>query len=149
MKRTKASGGTLSGILKLGIPKGSLEQSTVDLFLRAGFQITISSRSYYPAIDDPEIKLMLIRSQEVSRYVQDNILDAGLCGHDWVVENQSEVMELAELNYSKSTDTKARWVLCVPEDSPVKTVKDLNGKRVATELLGVTKRWFKERNVKA
>jgi ATP phosphoribosyltransferase len=139
----------LNGVLKLGIPKGSLEQSTVDLFSRAGFQISISARSYYPSVDDPELKLMLIRSQEVSRYVQDEILDAGLCGHDWVVENKSDVMELAELNYSKSTDTKARWVLCVPEDSPIKTVKDLQGKRVATELVGVTKRWLESKQVKA
>ena len=139
----------MSGILKLGIPKGSLEQSTVDLFNRAGFQITINPRNYYPAIDDPELRCMLIRSQEMSRYVSDGILDAGLCGHDWVVENQSDVMEVAELNYSKSTDTKARWVLCVPEDSPVKSVKDLQGKRIATELVGVTRRWLEKNKVKA
>jgi ATP phosphoribosyltransferase len=139
----------LSGILKLGIPKGSLEQATVDLFNRAGYQITVSSRSYYPTIDDPEVKCMLIRSQEMSRYVQDSVLDAGLCGHDWVVENQSDVIELAELNYSKATDTKARWVLCVPEDSPITGVKDLEGKRVSTELVGVTKRWLQSQGVNA
>ena len=138
-----------SNLLKLGIPKGSLEQATVDLFTRAGFQINISSRSYYPTVDDPELKLMLIRSQEMSRYVQDGILDCGLCGHDWVVENQSDVLELAELNYSKATDTMARWVLCVPENSPVKTVKDLQGKRIATELVGGTKRYLAKHNVKA
>jgi ATP phosphoribosyltransferase len=139
----------LSGILKIGIPKGSLEQSTLDLFARAGFQITVSSRSYYPSIDDPELKCMLIRNKEVSRYVENGILDCGLCGHDWVVENQSSVVEMAELNYSKATDTKARWVLCVPEDSPFKSAKDLQGKRVATELLGVTKRWFEQKKIKA
>ena len=138
-----------SNLLKLGIPKGSLEQATVDLFTRAGFQINISSRSYYPTVDDAELKLMLIRSQEMSRYVQDGILDCGLCGHDWVVENQSDVLELAELNYSKATDTMARWVLCVPENSPVKTVKDLQGKRIATELVGGTKRYLAKHNVKA
>jgi ATP phosphoribosyltransferase len=139
----------LSGILKLGIPKGSLEQATVDLFRRAGYQVSISSRSYYPTIDDPQIQCMLIRSQEMSRYVADEVLDAGLCGHDWVVENQSDVIELAELDYSKATDTKARWVLCVPEDSPVKSVKDLKGKRIATELVGVTRRWLDGHKVKA
>jgi ATP phosphoribosyltransferase len=139
----------LSGVLKLGIPKGSLEQATVDLFRRAGYQVSINSRSYYPTIDDPEIKCMLIRSQEMSRYVADDVLDAGLCGHDWVVENRSDVIELAELDYSKATDTKARWVLCVPEDSPVKSVKDLKGKRVATELVGVTKAWLEKNKVKA
>jgi len=138
-----------ANLLKLGIPKGSLEQATVDLFTRAGFQINISSRSYYPTVDDAELKLMLIRSQEMSRYVQDGILDCGLCGHDWVVENQSDVLELAELNYSKATDTMARWVLCVPENSPVKTVKDLQGKRIATELVGGTKRYLAKHNVKA
>jgi len=139
----------LSGILKLGIPKGSLEQATVDLFRRAGYQVTISSRSYYPSIDDPDVRCMLIRSQEMSRYVADQVLDAGLCGHDWVVENQSDVIELAELDYSKATDTKARWVLCVPEDSPIKSVKDLQGKRIATELVNVTKRWLEKHSVSA
>jgi len=138
-----------SNLLKLGIPKGSLEQATVDLFTRAGFQINISSRSYYPTVDDPELKLMLIRSQEMSRYVQDGILDCGLCGHDWVVENQSDVLELAELNYSKATDTMARWVLCVPENSPVKSVKDLQGKRIATEVVNLTKKYLKKNGVKA
>ena len=140
---------SLSGILKLGIPKGSLEQATVDLFNRAGFQLTINSRSYYPTIDDAELKCMLIRSQEMSRYVEDGVLDCGLCGHDWVVENQSDVLELAELNYSKATDLKAKWVLCVPEDSKVKSVKDLQGKRIATELVGVTKRYLAANKVKA
>jgi len=139
----------LNGVIKFGIPKGSLEQGTVDLFARAGYRISISPRNYYPSVDDPGLKLMLIHSKEVSRYVEDGILDAGLCGHDWVVENKSDVLELAELNYSKSTDSAARWVLCVPEDSPVRTVKDLQGKRVSTELVGVTRRWFESKKVKA
>jgi ATP phosphoribosyltransferase len=139
----------VSGILKLGIPKGSLEQATVDLFHRAGFNITISSRSYYPSVDDPELKLMLIRSQEMSRYVENGVLDCGLCGHDWVLENGSDVLELAELNYSKATDAKARWVLCVPEDSPIKSVKDLQGKRIATELVKSTQRYLAKHKVKA
>ncbi len=139
----------MSNALKLGLPKGSLEEATIELFRRAGFQINTSSRSYFPTTDDAELKCMLIRSQEMSRYVADDVLDAGLCGHDWVVENQSDVIELAELDYSKATDTKARWVLCVPEDSPVKTVKDLKGKRIATELVGVTKRYLAKHGVKA
>jgi ATP phosphoribosyltransferase len=139
----------VSAILKLGLPKGSLEQATVDLFNKAGFQIKTSSRSYFPTSDDAELKCMLIRSQEMSRYVEDAVLDCGLCGHDWVVENQSDVIELAELNYSKATDLPARWVLCVPEDSPVKSVKDLKGKRIATELVGVTRRYLAKHNVKA
>jgi ATP phosphoribosyltransferase len=139
----------VSNTLKLGLPKGSLEQATVDLFNKAGFQIATSSRSYFPTSDDAELKCMLIRSQEMSRYVEDAVLDCGLCGHDWVVENQSDVIELAELNYSKATDRMARWVLCVPEDSPVKSVKDLKGKRIATELVGVTKRYLAKHGVKA
>ena len=136
-------------MLKLGIPKGSLENATVDLFGRAGYNITISSRSYYPTIDDDDISCMLIRSQEMSRYVEDGILDCGLCGHDWVVENNSKVIEYAELNYSKATDRKAKWVLCVPEDSKIKSVKGLQGKRIATELVGVTRRYLKKHGVKA
>jgi ATP phosphoribosyltransferase len=139
----------VSAILKLGLPKGSLEQATVDLFNKAGFQVATSSRSYFPTTDDPELKCMLIRSQEMSRYVEDGVLDCGLCGHDWVVENESDVIELAELNYSKATDLKAKWVLCVPENSSIKTVKDLQGKRIATELVGVTKRYLAKHKVKA
>ncbi len=135
--------------LKLGIPKGSLEEATVELFKKAGFVITTSSRSYYPGVDDPELKCMLIRSQEMSRYVEDGVLDCGLCGHDWVVENQSDVIEYAELIYSKATDQMARWVLCVPESSPVKTVKDLQGKKIATELVATTKRYLSKNKVKA
>ena len=111
--------------LKLGIPKGSLENATVDLFRRAGFQITISSRSYFPAIDDPEIECMLIRAQEMARYVEDGVLDAGLTGRDWVEENEAKVHTVADLIYAKQSFGKVRWVLAVPESSSINSVKDL------------------------
>ena len=135
--------------LKLGIPKGSLENATVDLFRRAGFNITTSSRSYFPAIDDPEIECMLIRAQEMARYVEDGVLDAGLTGRDWVEENQADVATLADLIYAKQSFGKVRWVLAVPEGSPFHTVKDLEGKIIATELVGATKRYFAANGVKA
>ncbi len=121
--------------LKLGIPKGSLENATVDLFRRAGFQITTSSRSYFPAIDDPEIECMLIRAQEMARYVEDGVLDAGLTGRDWVEENEAQVETVADLIYAKQSFGKVRWVLAVPEASPFQSVKDLEGKIIATELV--------------
>ncbi len=114
--------------LKLGIPKGSLENATVDLFRRAGFQITTSSRSYFPAIDDPEIECMLIRAQEMARYVEDGVLDAGLTGRDWVEENEAHVENVADLIYAKQSFGKVRWVLAVPEASPYKSVKDLKAR---------------------
>ncbi len=135
--------------LKLGIPKGSLETATVDLFRRAGFNINISSRSYFPAIDDPEIECMLIRAQEMARYVQDGVLDAGLTGYDWVVENEADVEVVADLVYAKQSFGKVRWVLAVPEDAPVKSVKDLEGKVIATELVNATKRYLERNGVKA
>jgi ATP phosphoribosyltransferase len=135
--------------LKLGIPKGSLEQATVDLFRRAGFQITLSSRSYFPAIDDPEIECMLIRAQEMARYVEDGFLDAGLTGRDWVMETDAQVETVADLVYSKQSFRQVRWVLAVPEDSPVKTVKDLEGKVIATELVKFTERYLAKHGVKA
>ena len=135
--------------LKLGIPKGSLENATVDLFRRAGFNITTSSRSYFPAIDDPEIECMLIRAQEMARYVEDGVLDAGLTGRDWVEENQADVATLADLIYAKQSFGKVRWVLAVPEGSPFHTVKDLEGKIIATELVGATTRYFAANGVKA
>jgi ATP phosphoribosyltransferase len=135
--------------LKLGIPKGSLENATVDLFRRAGFNITTSSRSYFPAIDDPEIECMLIRAQEMARYVEDGVLDAGLTGRDWVEENEADVATLADLIYAKQSFGKVRWVLAVPEGSPFHTVKDLEGKIVATELVGATRRYFAANGVKA
>ncbi|MDP2997534.1 MAG: ATP phosphoribosyltransferase [Bryobacterales bacterium] len=135
--------------LKLGIPKGSLEHATVDLFRRAGFNITTSSRSYFPAIDDPEIECMLIRAQEMARYVEDGVLDAGLTGRDWVEENQADVATLADLIYAKQSFGKVRWVLAVPEGSAFHTVKDLEGKIIATELVGATTRYLAANGVKA
>jgi ATP phosphoribosyltransferase len=135
--------------LKLGIPKGSLENATVDLFRRAGFQITTSSRSYFPAIDDPEIECMLIRAQEMARYVEDGVLDAGLTGRDWVEENEAHVENVADLIYAKQSFGKVRWVLAVPEASPYKTVKDLQGKIIATELVAATKRYLERNGVTA
>lgn len=135
--------------LKLGIPKGSLENATVDLFRRAGFQITISSRSYFPAIDDPEIECMLIRAQEMARYVEDGILDAGLTGRDWVEENEAKVGTVADLIYAKQSFGKVRWVLAVPESSPINSVKDLEGKIIATELVQATKRYLARNGVSA
>lgn len=135
--------------LKLGIPKGSLEQATIDLFRRAGFQITSSSRSYFPAIDDPEIECMLIRAQEMARYVEDGFLDAGLTGRDWVMETGAQVETVAELVYSKQSFRKVRWVLAVPEDSAIRSVKDLEGKVIATELVNFTERYLAQHGVKA
>src|SRR5512141_2540459 len=126
--------------LKLGIPKGSLENATIDLFRRAGFSITTSSRSYFPGIDDPEIECMLIRAQEMARYVEDGILDAGLTGRDWIEENEASVVPIADLIYSKQSFGKVRWVLAVPEASAFQSVRDLQGKIIATELVGATKR---------
>src|SRR6202167_4649294 len=135
--------------LKLGIPKGSLENATVDLFRRAGFQITTSSRSYFPAIDDPEIECMLIRAQEMARYVEDGVLDAGLTGRDWVAENNAEVQVVADLIYAKQSFGKVRWVLAVPESSAIHSVRDLEGKTVATELVATTKRYLESNGVTA
>src|SRR5437588_6564622 len=128
--------------LKLGIPKGSLENATIDLFRRAGFMITTSSRSYFPAIDDPEIECMLIRAQEMARYVEDGILDAGLTGLDWVAEVGADVYPVADLVYAKQSFGKVRWVLAVPETSPFQSVKDLQGKIISTELVATTKRYL-------
>jgi ATP phosphoribosyltransferase len=135
--------------LKLGIPKGSLEQATVDLFRRAGFNITTSSRSYFPAIDDPEIECMLIRAQEMARYVEDGVLDAGLTGRDWVEENEAQVETVADLVYAKQSFGKVRWVLAAPESSPFRSVEDLEGKIIATELVCTTKRYLARRGVHA
>jgi ATP phosphoribosyltransferase len=135
--------------LKLGIPKGSLENATVDLFRRAGFQITTSSRSYFPAIDDPEIECMLIRAQEMARYVEDGVLDAGLTGRDWVEENEANVETVADLIYAKQSFGKVRWVLAVPDGSPFKSVQDLEGKVIATELVSATKRYLAANGVTA
>jgi ATP phosphoribosyltransferase len=135
--------------LRLGIPKGSLENATVDLFRRAGFNITTSSRSYFPAIDDPEIECMLIRAQEMARYVDDGILDAGLTGRDWVEESEAQVDTVADLIYAKQSFGKVRWVLAVPEASAFHSVKDLEGKIIATELVQTTKRYLARNGVTA
>ncbi len=126
-----------------------MQESTFALFKRAGFNVSCSSRSYIPSIDDPEIKCRLLRPQEMSRYVELGLLDAGICGYDWVYENGSHVEEICELSYSKATSNPVRWVLAVPNDSPVKTVKDLEGKRIATEAIGLTKRYLEKHGVKA
>lgn len=139
----------MSNVLKLGIPAGSLQEATAELFRRSGYKITFSSRSYYPTIDDDEIECLLIRAQEMARYVQDNVLDAGLTGHDWIVETGADVHEVAELVFSKVSRRPVRWVLCVPEDSPVKSVKDLEGKRIATEAVGLTRQYLQRHGVQA
>ena len=135
--------------LKLGIPKGSLENATIDLFRRAGFNISTSSRSYFPTIDDPEIECMLIRAQEMARYVQDGVLDAGLTGRDWVEEVEADIVPVADLVYSKASFGKVRWVLAVPESSTIQSVKDLEGKVIATELVGATRRYLARNGVTA
>src|ERR1700710_272877 len=135
--------------LKLGIPKGSLENATVELFRRAGFQISTSSRSYFPAIDDPEIECMLIRAQEMARYVEDGVLDAGLTGLDWIAEGNANVERVVDLIYARQSFGKVRWVLAVPESSPFQSVKDLEGKIIATELVETTKRYLAKNGVKA
>jgi ATP phosphoribosyltransferase len=135
--------------LNLGIPKGSLENATIDLFRRAGFSITTSSRSYFPHIDDPAIECMLIRAQEMARYVEDGILDAGLTGRDWIQENEADVVAVADLIYAKQSFGKVRWVLAVPEASPFRRVEDLEGKIIATELVATTKRYLAQHGVTA
>ena len=139
----------MSELLKLGIPAGSLQQSAAELFGRAGYKITFSSRSYYPTIDDEQIECLLIRAQEMARYVADGALDCGLTGHDWIVETGADVHEVAELVFSKVSRGPVRWVLCVPEDSPVRTVEDLQDKRIATEAVGLTTRYLARHGVTA
>lgn len=135
--------------LKIALPKGSLEEATYQLFHKAGFHVVGGGRSYYPTVDDPELEIILFRPQEMPRYVEDGVVDCGLCGHDWVVENQADVKELIELKYSKATTKPVRWVLAVHNDSKFNSVKDLNGKKIATELVGVTKRYLEAKKIKA
>lgn len=135
--------------LRLGLPKGSLQEATFALMNKAGWKIFTSSRSYVPRTDDAELELRLIRAQEISRYVEHGYLDAGLTGADWIAENNSDVRVVCEVAYSKQTTNPARWVLAVPESSTVKTVKDLQGKRIATELVGLTRRWLEQHGVQA
>ena len=135
--------------LKLGLPKGSLQESTLKLFKKAGYNISIDSRSYYPVFDDAEIEALLIRAQEMARYVDDGVLDAGLTGKDWILEQEADVYEVAELNYAKGGLRPVKWVIAVPENSKIKNIKDLNGKRIATELVGFTKKYLKSKGIKA
>ncbi len=134
-------------VLKLGIPKGSLENNTVDLFKKAGWRISYDSRSYFPDIDDPEITCTLVRAQEMSRYIEDGHLDLGLTGIDWILENESDVVAVQDLIYSKVSTRQARWVLVVREDSPYKSIEDMEGKRISTELVNFTKKYFAKRKI--
>src|SRR5215813_3763865 len=133
--------------LQLGIPKGSLEDATIELFRRSGWKITTGSRSYFPSVDDPELRCLLVRAQEMARYVESGTLDAGITGRDWVLEYDAQVVVAQELVYSKTSLRPTRWVLVVPSDSPVQRAEDLRGARVATELVGYTRRWFEERGI--
>lgn len=140
---------TAKQVLRLGLPKGSLQEQTLNLLAKAGWKVTSTSRSYVPRVDDPELELRLIRAQEISRYVEHGFLDAGITGADWITENNSDVHIVCEIAYSKQTTNPARWVLAVPENSPIRSVQDLQGKRIATELVGFTRRWLAERGVQA
>src|ERR1051325_8039301 len=135
--------------LRLGLPSGSLQVSTFDLFGRAGYRVSVSDRSVFPRVDDDKIAAVLFRAQEISRYVVDGIIDCGLTGYDWVVENgnDQDVHEIIELTYSRATSNPAKWVLCVPEESDIKTAADFSGKLIATELVNTTKRYFADRGV--
>ena len=135
--------------LRFGLPKGSLQEATIEKMAKAGWNISVNSRSYLPYVDDEELEIRLIRAQEISRYVEHGYLDCGITGHDWVVENGSDVHEVGEFLFSKATRQAARWVLCVPENSPVKSVKDLQGCRIATEVVNLTKKYLKKHRVKA
>ena len=136
-------------ILQLGIPKGNLQESTLEMFHKAGYRITVNPRSYYPVIDDEEIECMLIRSQEMARYVEEGVLDVGLTGRDWIEETGADVLEVAELVYGKVGRVPLRWVLAVPEDSAIKAVKDLEGKHIATEVVNLTKHYLAKHGVQA
>ena len=135
-------------ILRVGLPKGSLQEATIEKMAKAGYNISVSSRSYIPYVDDAELQIRMIRAQEISRYVEHGYLDCGITGHDWVVENNSKVHEVGEFLFSKATRQSARWVLAVPEESKVREPKDLEGGIIATELVNVTRRYFAERGVK-
>jgi len=136
-------------VLRFGLPKGSLQEATLQKMAKAGYNISVSSRSYIPYVDDPELEIRLIRAQEISRYVEHGYLDCGITGHDWIQENGSQVHEVGEFQFNKATRQTARWVLAVPEDSPIKSVKDLRGKRIATELVNTTRKYLRHHKVKA
>ncbi len=135
--------------IKLGIPKGSLQEATLKMFAKAGFRISVDERSYFPSIDDDDIELVMLRAQEISKYVESGVLDCGITGGDWIAENSSDIKEVADLLYAKSGPRKVRWVLAVPEGSKIKSAKDLAGKRIATELVSVTKKYLKKKQVSA
>jgi ATP phosphoribosyltransferase len=135
--------------LRLGLPKGSLQDATLQLFARAGWRVTVNSRSYFPGIDDPEINCMLVRAQEMARYVETGALDAGITGRDWVLETGAEVVEIAELPYAKQSLSKVRWVLAVPDESPMKSARDLEGKVIATEVVNLTRKYLERHGVNA
>ena len=139
----------MSNVLNLGIPSGSLQNACAELFEQAGYRISFPSRSYYPEIDDPEIDCLLVRAQEMARYVEQGVLDAGITGHDWVLETGAEIEELGEFVFSKVSRRPSRWVLCVPDDSPVQSVKDLEGKRIATEVVNLTRSYLARHGVTA
>ena len=138
-----------SPLLMLGLPKGSLEEATRDLFAKAGWKISTDSRSYKPAVDDPEIEARLVRAQEMSRYIEEGFFDVGLTGHDWVLENDSDVVTVCDLVYSRASNTRSRWIIAVPESSPIQTVKDLQGKRIASEIVNLTRRHLAQHGVEA
>ncbi|MCU0770187.1 MAG: ATP phosphoribosyltransferase [Verrucomicrobia bacterium] len=139
----------MNNVLRFGLPKGSLQEATVQKLAKAGWNVSVSSRGYIPYVDDPEMEIRLIRAQEISRYVELGYLDCGITGHDWVIENGSKVHEVGEFMFSKATSRPARWVLCVPEHSKVKSVKDLQGKRIATEVVNITRSYLRKHKVKA
>jgi ATP phosphoribosyltransferase len=138
-----------NAVLRFGLPKGSLQEATLEKMAKAGFNISVSSRSYIPYVDDPELEIRLIRAQEISRYVEHGYLDCGITGYDWIQENSSKVHEVGVFQFNKATRQTARWVLAVPENSPIKTVKDLKGKRIATELVNMTRKYLRKHKVKA
>ena len=136
-------------LLMLGLPKGSLQDATIKLFAKAGFDISVSSRSYCPSIDDEQLDGRFVRAQEVSRYVEHGYFDCGLTGQDWVLENASDVVEVCDLVYSRASNVRSKWIIAVPENSPVQSVKDLEGKRIATEVVNITRQYLKDQGVKA
>jgi ATP phosphoribosyltransferase len=140
---------TANKVIRFGLPKGSLQEATIQKLAKAGWNVSVSSRSYIPYVDDPELEIRLIRAQEISRYVELGYLDCGITGHDWVIENGSKVHEVGEFMFSKATSRPARWVLCVPEHSRVKSVQDLQGKRIATEVVNITRQYLRKHKVKA
>lgn len=148
-KHKNVTNGTDTPVLRLGLPKGSLQESTFELLSRAGYHFSVSERSYFPSIDDDELTAMLVRAQEMARYVQDGVFDAGITGKDWIIETDSDVVAVEDLIYSKSSMRPVRWVLAVPEDADIRSVHDLAGKRIATEVVHITRKWLAQHGVQA